>query len=440
MPDTHTQAAGNQSPADIVLVVEDSAAILDLIAANIEEITEARVIKAKSLAEARVLLDRWRDRITLAVLDLNLGDAPDGEIVAVVRARHIPVIVLTGTMSEAMRERVMRMNVVDYVYKRNANEISYVASLARRILANRGQKVLVVDDTASFRGYLAHLLKVHRYRVIEADGAVAALDILKEHPEIRLVITDYNMPDMDGMELVCRIREQRDRTRLAIIGVSGDTDASLTPRMLKAGANDFLHKPFQAEEFYCRITQNMDTLDYVRAIRDAAQTDFMTGLHNRNYLFEHAERLFNNAQRGHIELSVAMLDIDHFKRINDSRGHAAGDSALKVVAQALKDEVRDGDLLARVGGEEFCVVGVNVGDADAMFERYRRAVENATVSTPEGEFHTTISIGVCQQLQESFDAMLATADAALYVAKHAGRNRYVIADLETPESEVQPAA
>ncbi len=440
MSDAKTQKAKKDAPTDRVLVVEDSAAILNLIAANIEEITEARVIKAKSLADARVLLDRWRDRITLAVLDLNLGDAPDGEIVALVRARHIPVIVLTGTMSGAMRERVMRMNVVDYVYKRNANEISYVASLARRILANRGQKVLVVDDTASFRGYLAHLLKVHRYRVIEADGAIAALDILEAHPDIRLVITDYNMPDMDGMELVCRIREKRDRTRLAIIGVSGDTDASLTPRMLKAGANDFLHKPFQAEEFYCRITQNMDTLDYVRVIRDAAQTDFLTGLHNRNYLFEHVGRLFNNAQRGHIEMTVAMLDIDHFKQINDTRGHAVGDLALKAVARALKAEARDGDLLARVGGEEFCVVGVNVGDVDAMFERYRHAVERTRVSTDEGEFHVTISIGICQQPQDSFDAMLATADAALYVAKHGGRNRYVIADLETLDSEAQPAA
>lgn len=414
-----------------VLVVDDSKAMLDLVAANIEEHAATPVLKARSLAEARAMLREWGKRIVLAVLDLNLGDAPDGEVVPLVRARRIPVIVLTGSLSEAIREKVLRENVVDYVHKRNANEIAYVASLARRILANRERKVLVVDDTASFRGYLARLLRVHCYQVIEAGGAREALEILAAQPDIRLVITDYNMPDMDGLELIRRIRDRHSRNRLAVIGVSGESDHRLTPRMLKAGANDFLHKPFEAEEFYCRVTQNMDTLDYLQHIRDAAQTDFLTGLHNRAYLFEHAEGLFRNAERGHLSLTVAMLDIDHFKRINDSLGHAAGDIALKTVANALRDELRGGDLLARVGGEEFCVVCVNMEDPARMFERFRRVVEETPVETGEASFHVTISIGVCQQPLESFDAMMAAADAALYVAKHGGRNRWVIAELES---------
>ncbi len=430
----------SERDGDLILVVEDSQAILELVAAQVAETTGARVLKAHSLAESRDLLKEWGRCISLAVLDLNLGDAPDGEIVPLVRGHDIPVIVLTGTVSEEIREQIMHHNVVDSVQKSNLNEIEYVANLARRILANRHLKVLVVDDTASFRGYLAHLLRMHCYQVLEAEGGRAALDILKRHPDIRLLITDYNMPDMDGVTLVAEARQNRSRNRLAVIGVSGNSDKRLTPRMLKAGANDFLHKPFPAEEFFCRVTQNMDTLDYLERIRKAAQTDFLTGLHNRSHLFEHAEKLFRNAQRGHVELTVAMFDIDHFKHINDSRGHAVGDLALQAVARTLERETRDGDLLARVGGEEFCIVGVNVEGAEAMFERFRRAIEQTPIVTDEDTFGVTVSIGVCQQLLESFDAMMAAADAALYVAKHGGRNRWVIAELEAPELRGEASA
>ncbi|MDC6695346.1 diguanylate cyclase, partial [Leclercia adecarboxylata] len=140
---------------------------------------------------------------------------------------------------------------------------------------------------------------------------------------------------------------------LAVIGISGNTDPSLIPRFLKNGANDFLRKPFSREELFCRVSQNVDQLELIGTLQDLAPRDFLPGLPNRRCFLEQSQRQLPQLHLDGEQVAVAMIDIDHFKHINDTHGHEAGDDALRAVAAAVAQHARQEDLIARFGGEEF---------------------------------------------------------------------------------------
>lgn len=411
-----------------VLIVEDSRAILGLLGAYLENLEGIEVTTASTLAEAQVALSKETDRFFCAVLDLNLPDAPNGEIVDTVQEHGIPVIVLTGSADEEVRQAMRNKLVLEYVVKRQTEEIEHVAYLVGRIYENQQVKVLIVDDSASFSSYLKELLANYQYQVLLAEDGKAGLKTLSENPDISLIITDYNMPEMDGLEMIKAIRQQYRREDLAIIGISDASKSDLTVRLLKAGANDFITKRFEMEEFYCRVTQNTNMVGYVRKVRDSAIRDFLTKVYNRRHLFELAASLYANAQRGMITIATALIDADHFKNINDTHGHAMGDEALVAIAQTLQNSLRKSDVVARFGGEEFVCIAIIKEEEDAVpvYEKVRANLEAIELYTEAGErVPITASIGVTTQLSESFDDMLKLADEAVYDAKDAGRNRVV---------------
>ncbi|MBU0500333.1 MAG: diguanylate cyclase [Gammaproteobacteria bacterium] len=410
-----------------VLIVDDSKAITQFLGSYIEEQEHMPIEIAGSLQEVEGLLARDDERFFVAVLDLNLPDAPNGEVVDFVLARKIPVIVLTGFLSDELRDQMLEKRVVDYVMKSNASEINHVAEIIRRIRDNRDIKVLVVDDSRSFRQYVVDLLHVHRYRIYQAADGVEALEVLQEQPDLSLVLTDYHMPRMDGMDLISEIRRRYGRNELAIIGVSDRASPLLSARLLKTGANDFVTKPFMLEEFYCRVNQNIETISHIRAIRESAIRDYLTKVYNRRYLFEAGLKLFENARRKNISLVAAMVDIDYFKRINDSYGHHTGDVALQRVAAVLEGGIRASDLLGRYGGEEFCILATNVSEEShkEFFDRIRQKVADIRIPHKGEEIAFTVSIGVTDTLGESLEQMIGWADEALYRAKQTGRNRVV---------------
>ncbi len=414
---------------DRVLVVEDSRAIASLLVSSIGGIAGVTPVHAGTLRETRALLAEQADDIFVAVLDLNLPDAPRGEVVDVVQAHGIPVIILTGSLDPDKRQALFRQNIADYVSKRSLSGVDSVVRLVERIRVNREHAILVVDDSAAQRNYLRVLLHNHGYRTLEAADGQEGLDMLAAHPEIRLVITDYNMPRLDGLQMLEEIRRQRSADELAVIAVSGAGEEGILPRFLKSGANDFLGKPFETEELYCRIDQNLDMLRYVAQARDAANRDYLTRLFNRRYFFEHAEALHARAIRGEIRLMVAMIDADHFKSINDTHGHQVGDEALKAMAGVLQTfSGRDG-FPARFGGEEFVCIQVLSDDQDPgeCLERLRAAMQAIALFTPEGtSVPITVSIGATCNPLDSIDHMLELADEAVYQAKVGGRNRVVI--------------
>ncbi|MEJ5242162.1 MAG: diguanylate cyclase [Desulfomicrobiaceae bacterium] len=405
-----------------VLVVDDSPMFLQVVTRRLAEEVDADVVAVANLRAAQTAMAERR--FDVALVDLNLPDAPGGEVVDLALAHHIPAIVFAGDCSEQTRSRLWAKRIVDYVVKEGEESLNYAVRLVRRILRNRQIAVLVVDDSATVRHMLAEMLAVHCFTVLEAADGSEGLRLLAEHPNVRLVITDYEMPQMNGVRLVQAARGLYPKEELAIIGISGHEQKNLSARFLKSGANDFLHKPFSAEELYCRITQNLDLLEYIRTIRDLSEKDMLTGLANRRYFFAHGTQLLAKAQERQEPVYVAMLDLDHFKRINDQYGHEAGDAVLRHLgAMLLRHFGGEQALPARLGGEEFAVLCVGVTDVAARVEAFRAELAATPVDIPGGSVPVTVSIGVCGLPGQNLERHLACADQLLYRAKHRGRNR-----------------
>ncbi len=414
-----------------LLVVEDSAFFKNLILGAFETEPGIEIVAVETMADAEVAMDADGVPFFLALVDLNLPDAPDGEVVSKTLAYGIPSVVFTGTFDESVRTRFLDMGVLDFVLKDNPSSLRYLISLTRRILRNRTVTVLVVDDSVVARRVCSDLLKRYRLKVIEAKNGVEALEKLSENPGISIVITDHEMPEMDGFDLVTAIRREYDRDRLMVIGVSGSGGAPLSAKFLKHGANDFISKPYLPEELYTRVALNLDILENVSALTNAATRDFLTGLLNRRAFFDVGARIARSTQRSGLAAAVAILDIDHFKAVNDTYGHEAGDDVLKVVAELIERHTkRGGDVAARFGGEEF-VVMLEVKDPDKVidyFNELRETLAAQEIEIPDGMVSVTASIGVVIQKEINLEAALKIADDNLYVAKNAGRNQVVVTD------------
>lgn len=414
-----------------LLIVEDSRIFASLLRKRLEQLGYA-VTWCPSFRDATQALELTRD-FDLALLDLNLPDAQNGEIVDYVLGRDIPSVVFTGGMDDDLRDRIWAKGVLDYVFKEGLDNIDYLVALIQDVELNRQTKVLVVEDSSMQRRHLADLLRIRLFQVFEARNGREALGYVEEHPDIQLVITDYHMPDMDGSQLTRALRAKRSKEHLAIVGVSGKGSQALSARFIKNGANDFLNKPFLTEELYCRVQQNLSAIRSMARIRYLSEHDPLTRLNNRRAFFEQGRALFANAERGNLDLAVGLIDLDNFKHINDIHGHDAGDLVLMETANALKRRLRQGDLLCRYGGEEFCVVLVNPS-SDALphlFESLRAEIGLTRIELPYTELSFTASIGVCPGPAEDYDnleAMISLADKMLYKAKDAGKNKVLLAN------------
>ena len=408
-----------------LLLVEDSKSLGLMVKDKIEAQLALSVSLATSFAEARRLIADQRNQFFLAILDLTLPDASGNEVVDYVLTRSIPPIIFAGRFNQKLRNTLWQKMIVDYVLKENPQSIDYLLGLVRRIANNSGVKALVVDDSRSSRLELSNMLTIHRFCVYEAENGAKALPILEQHPDIKLLITDNDMPTMTGLQLTKEIRHRHAKDELAIIGLSATGDQTISTQFIKNGANDFLSKPFSTEEFYCRVNQNMDLLDYIRQIKESSNRDYLTGLYNRRYFFEMGKKLLSSANRGHITVAVALLDIDFFKKVNDTHGHDAGDLVLKNLGAVLLRRFRETDIVCRYGGEEICILAVNMAGESIhdIFNGVRENISQTPMDLGREKIRITVSIGVCVEAKDSLEEMITIADEMLYAAKENGRNQ-----------------
>jgi diguanylate cyclase (GGDEF)-like protein len=211
-----------------------------------------------------------------------------------------------------------------------------------------------------------------------------------------------------------------------IIGLSSQDTGSLSAKFIKNGANDFLSKPFSHEEFHCRIMHNIETMEHVEAIEHIANHDFLTDLPNRRFFQHQSDIKLKQAQKNGTPVCLAMLDIDHFKKINDNYGHDAGDAVLQSLAPLLR-KVFERFTFARTGGEEFCVllVGLDLGKAVRLLENFREMIEDHIIMLDGASITLTFSAGVAADSGNSLDELLGEADKLLFNAKVGGRNQVV---------------
>jgi len=236
-----------------ILVVEDSATARAMIKIAIEESTPYKCHFTKTFNEAQEALTQYGDTFFASVLDLNLPDAPNGEIVDMVLKHGIPSIVFTGKMDDETIVMFQKKPIVEYIVKNSPKAAKELSTVINNLDLNQHRTVLVVDDSKTSRMYLKSLLETHLFNVLEAENGIEALRMMELHPEINLILTDFHMPEMDGFELTSRIRMKFSPEEKAILAVTVDNHPLNIAHFLKNGANDFISKPVKKEEYYSRI-------------------------------------------------------------------------------------------------------------------------------------------------------------------------------------------
>ena len=410
-----------------ILVVEDNKALSKLIGKKITQNSEFDVDRAHSLKEAQAFIAKNKNYF-LALLDLNLPDAPDGEVVDYALSKKIPSIVLTANVDEKTRKKILAKDVIDYVFKGNMDDVNYIFTLINRLSKNKKYKVMIVEDSMTMRNEVKRMLSAQMYQVFVAAHGEEALVFLEANPDMKLVLTDYYMPVIDGFELTKQIREKYSKVEMSVIGITAGTDEMISSKFLKIGANDFINKPFTKEELVCRVNNSIESLEYIETISDMANIDFLTGARNRRSFFKEIEEYMQICQQNGEQFAVAMLDIDHFKKVNDAYGHDAGDIAIKELVRIVKENIKGSDIVARFGGEEFCILlkDIDKNSAVELFVRLRLKIANNVIVFNKKEIKYTVSTGITFNCDEGIEEMINQADMALYNAKNSGRNRVEI--------------
>jgi two-component system, cell cycle response regulator len=292
-------------------------------------------------------------------------------------------------------------------------------------------KVLLVDDDPAMLRILSKWLEKAGYPVRTAtDGHQALALIEADRPDI--LITDWEMPRMDGLELCRRVRQMRLPHYLYILFLTVKSTSESVVAGLEVGADDFLTKPVDQAELLARMRAGMRVLDLEHRLSLLARTDPLTGLMTQRSFYELLEKEWQRSKRYQLPLSCVMIDLDFFKRINDTHGHPAGDAVLKAVADLLTAGSRSCDSVCRHGGEEFCAMLPETNEAAAAFwaERLRRQLGALVVPIAGKELRITGSFGVAQQRDDMQlpESLVDQADQALLCAKHSGRDRVVCFD------------
>jgi len=301
--------------------------------------------------------------------------------------------------------------------------------------------ILLVEDSMTSVAMITRDLREH-YALQHAQDGEEAWQILQNEPRIDLVITDVQMPRVTGQQLLKLIRTSPDThiQRVPVIVMTMADDSAEKHLAFLNGANDFINKPVDPLELQARVNVHYRLARTIReleeskkALNEQANTDTLTHLKNRRWFYTQADQNLGDCRRSGRDMSVLLLDIDYFKKVNDTYGHHAGDEVLSKIAALLVNMVRHVDTVARFGGEEFAVLlpETNRLGAAVMAERIRAAIEKEEIQIDGWRIPTTVSIGIATldaEMVESIDQLLNIADRRLYLAKNSGRNRICVSD------------
>jgi len=418
-----------------ILIIEPTRSFQRLVASVVSD-AGAQGVVASDAAEGMHFLEAGKfDAICAAA---TLPDANVIEFVKRVRAwptaRETPIIVLTASGDESFVSDALKAGVTEVFGRGDIHAFArHIRDLARSAGTALSGRVLLLEDSAAIALGIVRILSKAGLAVrdFRAGGdAIAAFDA----DDFDLVVTDVVLDNsMSGIVFVRELRGKKGMrgARVPILAISGLDDSARRIEILRAGASDFLNKPIVPEEFVARVgnligqKRLLDQIETQHAeLRALALTDQLTTLYNRHFLLEVAQMTLSDARRHRYPVSMVVVDIDHFKTVNDTYGHAVGDRVIAAVAGAIKAACRREDVAARLGGEEFVLLlpRCALDQALAKSECLRGEIAALRVSGHA----VTASFGVATSEDAEiadFDALFALADAAMYRAKRDGRNR-----------------
>jgi diguanylate cyclase (GGDEF)-like protein len=368
-------------------------------------------------------------KFNLIISDVFMKNYNEDYIKENILSQNIPTILITGLPDKVMKKKLQKLNIVDFIIKTETINFNQIINKIKILNYLKNNSILIVDDSSTSILINAKVIKKHYpfTKILTAKNGKEALEKIEENKDIKLIMTDYEMPEMDGMKLIQNIRNKHNIDEKIIIAISGAEEKETSFMLLRVGANDFLHKPIIEEELMCRIDNNIKTIMLIEEIKDMAYKDALTKLYNRRYFFEIAHKMFLTAKRENKPISILMFDIDHFKNLNDRYGHQTGDLVIQKTAQILQNNIRKNDIACRYGGEEFVIFLYNcdLNFARLIGEKIRKTIENLTLIDNENrEIRYTISVGISNK-GETLEKVIKHSDEMLYKAKET-RNRVIV--------------
>ncbi|HEV7292151.1 MAG TPA: PleD family two-component system response regulator [Devosia sp.] len=448
-----------------VLIVDDIPTNVRLLEARLNA-EYYDVVTASSGPEALSLCQS--SDIDIVLLDVMMPDMDGFEVCqrlkADTRTQHIPVLMVTALDQPSDRVRGLQVGADDFLTKPvdDMQLLARVKSLVRlksltdelRARATTGQQIAIedamraMDQVTSAGGSIlivdsdgrhaerikGYLTPEHRVDIL-TQPADAVFQVTGAHYELALIA--MSLTDFDPLRVCSQIRTLEHTRTLPILLMSDEVDKPKVMRALDLGVNDYISRPVERNELAARVRTQIRRHRYAQELRQSvnntmalAVTDDMTGLYNRRYLDRHLSVMLEKAQSQDRDMALMILDIDHFKAVNDTYGHDAGDAALKEFAARLKRNIRGVDLACRFGGEEFVVLMPDTDhqQAEAVAERVRNAIAERSFEVGAGRpLSLTVSAGVALNETESDtpETLIKRADLALYRAKREGRNRVV---------------
>ena len=418
-----------------ILIVEDNQIIAKILSTKILGLVSTDIDVAKSFKEAKEYIEK--NSYTLTICDLQTDEDSEHsvnfDLLDFILSKNIPTISISSHIQENDEREIDKRNIIDFAIKTRSESIDYIVQLTKRLIKNRYHKVLIVDDSIIYRKEISRVLKKQLLDNIAASNANEAISMLKEHDDITMIITDYEMPEDSGLDFLLAIRKRYSKYQLPVIGISSEKENAIL--FLKHGVNDFVRKPFFKEELSTRVNNTLDSIENIKKLNEFANTDFLSGVKNRKYFYQEGQKIYKKCQHSQESFVIATLDIDFFKKINDNYGHDVGDLVIKELATILKNNVKGQDIVSRVGGEEFCILlrEIEAKQAYYFFDNLREKIANTKVKIDgNSTLSFSVSIGLATKIYKSFEEMIKQSDLALYSSKNNGRNM-VSMDIDTKQ-------
>jgi diguanylate cyclase (GGDEF)-like protein len=423
-------AAAPAANKPYVLLVDDDLELSQLLILEADA-QQLQVGHAVSIEAARAAIGEHVPDVVLLDLRFDEGQAESLSLLTELAQRQpaVPVVVLTASHSLLDRVAVAERGAVAFLQK-SLPAVQVMDAVSQILKRERGveARILVVDDDPLVLEVLQTLLAPSGYRVTTLSEPMKFWDVLEESPP-DLLLLDVDMPEVTGIKLCQAVRTDLRWAGVPILFLSAHDDAGTIQRVFAAGADDYLAKPIVGPELLIRIANRLERTQLHRRL---AETDVLTGLATRQKATQSLGQLLRLSERHGKPVSLAVIDLDHFKAINDRYGHTVGDGVLRRTADVLFQAFRRDDVVGRWGGEEF-IVGLYGMPRASGQDRLRRALDSLQAQefeAPGGEkFRVSFSAGVAEFPKDGQDmaSLFRQADAALYVAKAAGRAQVVTA-------------
>ena len=384
------------------------------------------VIATNNSIEAFSILKE--NRISLIITGNELNDMSGEDFIKLLNTRsylNIPVIVLTSTDSLELRTRLFSLGIVDYLLKKDvksSNLENYFDSLIKEdtlIKQIQKENIAVLDDSKFGLNVIKNIFELHKIRNV--TYYTDPHQFLADYDKYSIFLVDLVLPEISGEEVIIQLRKKKKDS--VIIVVSGMTNFKTISHAMMYGADDYISKPFDNSIFMARFKANARTYFLYKELEKRAVTDGLTGLYNHRYIYDYVGSHIKMKEKSACSFCVLLIDIDHFKLVNDTYGHQVGDLVLMTLSKIFADAFGNNAVCGRYGGEEFMAVLKNTKLEDGLkaVNAFREKI--MVTEYPGQNFKITISGGLVEHSDETSAEIIKKADELLYKAKEGGRNQ-----------------